>query len=102
MVPTGLIEDQHGVRAGRDLGCDFSEVQVHCLAVAMRQDQGCPFAVLWADGAEDGALIRWRRGPRAAFRPTPRDLVLLADARLVGKADLYALGRDALFARNFI
>jgi len=36
-------------------------------------------------------LIAQRRGPRAALRPAPRDLVLLADARLVGEPDLYRL-----------
>jgi hypothetical protein len=30
--------------------------------------------------------------------PTPGDLVLLADARLVGEPDLYRAGLDALFA----
>ena len=105
-MPAGLIQDQHGVGAGRDLGCDFGEVQIHRLGVAMRQDESCPFAVLWADGPENiarsGALIRWRRRPRATLRPTPRDLVLLADTRLVGEPDLYALRRDVLFARDFV
>ena len=33
-MPAGLIDEKHGVRARRDLGGDFGEVQVHRLRVA--------------------------------------------------------------------
>jgi len=63
--------------------------------------EGCAFALFGADRAEDigrsGALIARRRRPGAAFGPAPGDLVLLADARLVGKPHLYRpAGRIAL------
>src|ERR1700692_2480910 len=45
-----------------------------------------------------GSLISGSAGPGAALGPTPGDLVLLADACLVGEPDLYRAGLDALFA----
>ena len=49
------------MRARRDLGGDFGEMQVHRFGVASGQDEGCAFAVLGADRAEDisrgGSLI---------------------------------------------
>jgi hypothetical protein len=35
-------------------------------------------------------------GPRPAFGPAPRDLVLLADPGLVGELELYVVEGDAL------
>ena len=90
----------------RHLGCDLGQVQVHGLGVAGRQDQGGSLALTRADGAEDvgrgGALIVWCRGPRAPPCPPPRDLVLLADARLVGEPDLYPVRSDALLLRDLV
>jgi hypothetical protein len=63
-------------------------------------------AFLGAKGAEDvcrcRALIERRRWPCSAFCPTARDLILLADARLVGEPDLYCGRFDALLARDLI
>jgi hypothetical protein len=60
-MPTGLIDEEHGVGARRDGLCDLGEMQVHRLGAASGQNQGGTFALLWADGAEDvgrgGALI---------------------------------------------
>lgn len=96
-MPSGLIEDENGVRARRDSCGDFFKMQGHRLGVARRQDEGCALAVLRTDRAENirrsGSLIARRRGPRAAFRLTPGDLVLLADPCFVSKPDLYALAR---------
>src|SRR5271165_2720312 len=82
-VPAGLIEHQHGVGTGRGA-----------------------LAVLGRDRAEDvsrgGALVLGRGGARAAFRPAPRDLVLLADARLVTEPYLYVARRDAFFAGDLL
>ena len=33
-MPAGLIDEKHGVRAWRDLGGDFGEMEVHRLGVA--------------------------------------------------------------------
>ena len=95
-MPAGLIEQEDGVLAGRDLGGDFSQVQGHRLAVASGEDEGCTFPFLRTDRAEDigrgGALVVGRRRPGSSSGPASRDLVLLADARLVGEPDFY-IGR---------
>jgi hypothetical protein len=52
-MPAGLIDEKKGVRGGSDVLGDFSKVQVHREGVACGQDQGCAFAFLGADGAEN-------------------------------------------------
>ena len=88
--------------ARRDLCGDFGEVQIHRLGVAARHDEGRALAVLRADRAENigrsGSLVAWGAGARAAPGPTSRDLVLLADARLVGEPDFYRATINALLA----
>lgn len=100
-MPSGLIEHQHGVRSRRYCPGDFGQVQVHRCAVAARQDESRALALPGTDRAEDvgrsGALIARRRGPGAPPCPAPGDLVLLPDARLIGKPHLYRpTGRIAL------
>jgi hypothetical protein len=77
-------------------------MEVHRLGVAAWHDQGRAFAVLGADRAEDvgrgGSLIFGRAWARAALGPATGDLVLLADARLVGEPDFYGAGLDVLLA----
>ncbi len=98
-MPSRLIENENGVRAGRHCSGDLLEMQGHRLGIAGRKDEGCALAVLRTDGAEDigrgGALIARRGRPCAALRPTPRDLVLLADAGLVAEPDFYRLAARA-------
>ena len=92
--------------AGLDGLGDLHEVQVHCLGVAGRQDQGCALALLGADRAEDvggsGALIAGCARAGAAFRPSAGDLILLADASLVLEPNLYCLDVNRLFVRDLI
>src|ERR1700690_1897014 len=101
-MPAGLVDEKGGVRPGRDLGGDFGQMQVHRLGVASGHNEGCALAVLGTDGAEDisrgGSLIFGSAWTRAALGPAPGDLVLLADARLVGELDFYGAGLDALLA----
>src|SRR3984957_12501545 len=63
-------------------------------------------SVLGADRAEDisrgGSLVRRRARTRAALGPAAGDLVLLADAGLVGEPDLYGGGLDALLAPDLV
>jgi len=77
-------------------------VKVHRFGVASRHDERRALAVLGTDRAEDigrgGSLVFRRTRPRAALGPATGDLVLLADARLVGKPDLYGGGLDAFLA----
>jgi hypothetical protein len=105
-MPAGLIDEQRCVCPRGDLGGDFGQVQGHRLGVASGHDEGCAFAVLGADRAEDvgggGSLVFGSARPRAAFRPTAGDLVLLSDARLVGVPDFYGLGSEAVLARDLV
>jgi hypothetical protein len=94
------------VRARRDLGGDFGQVQVHRLGVASGHDEGCALAVLGADRTKDiggdRSLIFGSARARATLAPSAGDLVLLADARLVGEPDLYRLGSDAVLACDLV
>ena len=105
-MPSGLVDQQRGVGAGCDLRGDLGQMQVHRLGVAARQDERRALAVLGTDRAEDigrrGPLILRRARARAALGPAAGDLVLLADAGLVGEPDLYRAGLDALFARDLL
>ena len=85
---------------------DFRKMQVHCRGVAVRQDQSRTLALFRADGTEDvcrgGALIAGSARASAALGPPTRDLVLLADARLILEPNLYGLDIDRPFTRDFI
>jgi hypothetical protein len=100
-MPSGLIQQQERMLARRDLCGDFGQMQTHRLAVAVGQDQSGAFSVAGTDGAEDvgrsGALIGGSRGSCSAQGPAPRDLVLLADARLVREPDFEGVSCEALF-----
>jgi len=67
-------------------------MQCHGLGRAAWQHQASGFAQGWADRPEDvrrgGAQIPRGGGTGATFGPAAGDLVLLADARFVGKPDL--------------
>ena len=52
-VPARLVNEQHGMRAGRHCLADLLQLRGHGLCVAVGQDQTRTFALLWADGAED-------------------------------------------------
>jgi hypothetical protein len=94
------------VCTGRDDLGDFGEVQVHRLGVAGRQNQSRALALLWTDGAEDvgggSTLVPRRTWARAALRPPAGDLVLLADAGLIGEPDFYLVAIDRLRARDLV
>src|SRR5205823_4419861 len=87
-------------------GGHLGQVQGHRRGVAAWQDERRSLAVLGADGAEDvgggGPLILRRRRSRAAPRPAPGDLVLLADPGLISEPDLYVGRGNALGARDVV
>jgi hypothetical protein len=101
-MPASLIDEKRRVRAGRDLRGDFGQMEVYCFGVALGHDERRALAVPGTDRPEDivrcGSLVLRRAGARAALGLTSRDLVLLADARLVREPDLYGVGLDAFFA----
>jgi hypothetical protein len=47
-------------------------------------------------------LVFRRARARAALGPATGNFVLLTDARLVGKPDLYGVGLDAFFASDLL
>jgi len=96
-MPPGLIHDQDGMGAWRDGTGYLLEMERHGGGIAEREDQARALAFLWADWTEDigrtGALIMGCAGPGAASGPSPRDLVLLADAGFILEPDLYPCTR---------
>ena len=52
-MPPCLIEDEHGMGAGRDVEGDLCQMHSHRLAVAPGHDDGGALAFSRADGAED-------------------------------------------------
>jgi len=68
--------------------------------------RAAPFFLLRADRPEDvgrgGALIVRRRGAGSALGAASGDLVLLADARLIGEPDIYVIGREDLVGGDFV
>ena len=91
------IEQQNGVGSRRHHLRDFRQMQRHRGGVAARQDKAGAGSSGRADGAEDvgrtGPLIVRCRGSSPAPRPSPGDLVFLADPGLVLEPDLYRLAR---------
>ena len=117
-VPSGLVDHYHGMGTGIDRGADLGQVRRHGVSIAIGHDQARALALRRADRAEYvgplGALVV--RGPRpgSASRPSTSDLVLLADAGLVLKPQLYIrpcrepgsdlrqLGRKSFFLKSAI
>ena len=94
-MPSGPIDQEDGMGAWCHGFGDLRQMQGHRVGVAPGQDQPGRGSLSWADGAEDvggtRALILGCRGPCAAPRPAPGDLVLLTDPGLVLKPDFYRL-----------
>ena len=89
VVPTGTIEDHHGMGIGGDLAADLAEMMVHGGGIADRHDQRRRFARRRADrtkqiGRSETEILR-RDWPTAGLPPHPGQAVLLADASLVLK-----------------
>ena len=91
-VPSGLVEDDKGVRPIADLRRDLIEMPLHGLRVAARQHESGADAALGTDGTEDigrlGALVLRRPRSRPALGPPSGQLVLLADAGFILEPDL--------------
>ena len=52
-MPSGLIEDEHGMGTGSDVEGDLCEMHAHRLAVAAGHDDGSTLAFSGADRSED-------------------------------------------------
>src|SRR4051795_10933115 len=103
-VPTGAVEHDHRVRAGRDVVADLRQVQAGGLGVGVGQDQRGTDGPLGADRAEQVgpgvAAVARRPGAGAAPRPHPGQGALLADAGLVLEPDLDRLAAGVLGQRS--
>lgn len=90
-VPSGLVENEHGMCSGIDGVADFEKVFLHGLGVAIGKDEASPLALFRADRAEDvsphGALVVWGRRSGSPACPAARDLVLLPYSGFVGPPD---------------
>ena len=77
----GAVEQEDRVSACGDLFGYLHQVQIHCLRVGARQDEGGGCAALRADGAEDIGpfitLVARRARTRAAFGPHTGERALL-------------------------
>ena len=56
-MPSGAIEQQHGVGALGDMALDFIEVELHRLGVGVGQGKRRSDAAGWADGAEQVGVV---------------------------------------------
>jgi hypothetical protein len=104
LVPASAVEDQDGVRTGRDLSADFGQVDVHRLGADPRQHERRPGATLRAYGAEQigGAvpLVARRARPVALVGPDIAQRALLTDPCLVLPPDFERLVAGALRDRG--
>ena len=105
-MPSGLVNQQHGVRARRHGDGHLGQVQVHGVDVATGQYETGAFAEAGANRPEDVgrgcALILWRRRSGATPSPTAGDLVLLADPGLISEPNLYICWATTLALRDFV
>jgi hypothetical protein len=90
-VPSGAVEQQHGMGAHGDVARDFVEVELHHGSVGVGQREGRADAAGRADRAEQIGVVVALVGGLARARPAPGPLpnlaVLLADTGLVFKPD---------------
>ena len=90
---SGLIEQDDGVRTGRDVEGDLLEMHAHGLAVAPGHEDAGSLAFSGTDRPEDpcrgAALILRRTGAGATRCPAPGELGLLADTGFVLPPQLY-------------
>ena len=86
-MPSGSIQQQHGMSAFGDVQGYLVDMQLHHVGVGMGQCEGCADATCGADGTKEIrvliTLIGRLGGTCAALRPLPDKAILLTDAGLV-------------------
>jgi hypothetical protein len=86
-VPAGLVENDHGVCAGRDGMAYLFEVFAHGRSVGIRHDDRDTGVAAWANCAEQiGVLITlifWLPWSGALLRPLVDERVLLSDPHFI-------------------
>jgi hypothetical protein len=105
-MPSGLVEQDCGMGAGRDGGGNLGEMKVHRVGIAFRQHQPGALAVLGADRTENisrcRALIAGSDRPRSAQGPTTGDLVLLTYSGFVREPNFYFVAVDTLLVGDLV
>jgi hypothetical protein len=91
-VPSGAIQQQHGMGTLGDVEGYLVDMQLHHVGVGMGQCEGRADTSGGADGAEQirvlVALIGRLGGSCSTLRPLPDEAVLLADAGFILEPDL--------------
>ena len=92
-MPSGLVDDHYTMGPGIDHRADLGQVRLHGVGITPRHDQPRALTLGRADRAKYvgpfGALVVRRTRPCSTLGPSTRDLILLADASLVLKPQLY-------------
>ncbi len=98
LMPAGAVEDDDGMASSCDVATDLGEVQVHGLAVDMRQNERRSEIAFGTDGTEQigpvVTLVARCARPGAALGPDAGQRALLPDAGFVLPPDF-----DRLVAR---
>lgn len=101
-MPSGLIKDDDGVSARRDVEGDLFQMHAHRCAVAAGHYDAGSLTFRGADRAEDpcrgASLIARSRRARAALGPAPGELGLLADPGFILPPKLYGRSFGEAFA----
>lgn len=101
-VPSGLIEDEHGMGTGRHVEGDLFQMHAHRFTVAAGHDDAGGLAFSRTDRTKDpgrgSSLITRSRGTCAALGPAPGELGLLADPGFVLPPQLYGRSFREAFA----
>ena len=86
-VPSGPVEEQHGVGALGDIARDFVEMKLHHVGVGARQSRSCSGTARRTDRAGQigvvVALVGGLSGPSSPPGPGADEAVLLANSGLI-------------------
>ena len=98
-MPSGLIENKDGVRAGSNFRCNLVEMKLHRFGVAGWQHEGGTGSKFRADRTEHigrlRALVVDGPGARALSGPTVGELVFLTHPHLILEPHFYGCaGRE--------
>ena len=99
-MPARAIEDERGMRAGRDGFADFLKMPVHGFGVGVGHDEPRTYPTVGTNGAEQIGPLKARIADgarsRPFSRPKPGQRPLLSHPRLILKPDFDRLGLRVL------
>lgn len=95
-MPSGLIENDHGMSAAFNRGADLAKMRLHGVSVTPRHDETSTFPFCRADGAKNVsplcALIMRGAGTCSSPRPAAGNLVFLPNSGFILEPDFYLRG----------